>query len=85
MIKYAPIVFQQGDDATEALKILQTSGLKKCIDHLIQWADGQALEFSETSSSGTDDHFFRQEQYLLTYNLRLGYVGLERITGHIAS
>lgn len=82
MLTYGQIVFLQGDEATEALEILQTKGKVACIEYLAQWDNGdQGLEFRDTPSAGSTDSVFQHGEYILTYQGRYDYVGLERIVG----
>jgi len=74
---YQQIVFAQGDDAVEPLEILN-NGEDAAIEYLSQWDCGEG-EISEKPSSGNSDYVIEKDGYRLTYNLRLGYIGLERI------
>lgn len=80
MRTYTLIVFLQGEDADEPLAILDSQGESAAIDYLAQWDYGDAGEDFDEPSSGTDDDVHETDDgYRLSYNTRLGYIGLERI------
>ena len=76
---YVEVVFMQGEDANEALNVLDEQGEAAAIDHLAQWDNGDEGETRGTPSAGSQDVTYRDGRYLLTYNRALGYIGLERI------
>lgn len=83
-MEYQTIVFQQGEDADEALGILdQGRDPQAAIRHLAQWDYGDAGETRSELGAGTDDDTYEWmlngESYVLTYNTRLGYIGLDKI------
>lgn len=43
-MKYCRIVFLQGDEANEALEILDSDGAESVIEYLSQWDYGKELE-----------------------------------------
>jgi hypothetical protein len=86
---YQNIVFMQSDDADEALRILYDKHddsvvwswpdkVTETIEHLTQWDMGEG-EVNETSQSGSADDQKAEGNYILTWHLGLGYIGLERI------
>lgn len=78
---YQSIVFIQGDEANEPLDILDRDGAAAAVRYLAQWDYGDengSPEMTE-SSAGTSDRQERHGDYLLTWNNRLGYIGLERV------
>lgn len=76
---YQRIVFMQNEEAEEALAILDDQGEEAAIDHLAQWDNGdEGEEFPETAAGSSDDVHETEDGYILTYNRRLGYIGLER-------
>lgn len=79
--KYAQIVFAQGDDAIEPLKIYDEQGKEAAITYLAQWDNGKESEHDlrDKPSKGTRDRSFEVGEYILTVNQGLGYIGLERI------
>lgn len=76
---YEHIVFAQGEDADEPLRILDEQGEEAAIEYLLQWDDGECAEVSDASSAGSSDDTFEVDDLILTYNRRLGYIGLERV------
>lgn len=90
MPKYENIVFMQGDDADEPLRLLYDKHddsvvwgwpdkKTEAIAYLAQWDNGDPGEVRDTSSAGSSDYQHTEGEYLLTWNLGLGYIGLERI------
>jgi hypothetical protein len=77
---YHSIVFMQGDEAAEVLPIIEHQGEQAAIDFLSQWDFGGESEHSpEPAPWGADDRLYRSGPYILSYSLRLGYVGLCRV------
>ena len=80
MATYQSIVFAQGDDAGEPLGLLDERGVAAAVEYLAQWDQGDGSEEPQKeSSAGTSDYQERCGAYLLTWNNRLGYIGLERV------
>ena len=76
--KYKDIVFLQGDDAAEALDILDNAENPADIwDYLLQYED-DSNEIKDVPAYGTDDTIEEMDDLILSYNLSLGYVGLQR-------
>lgn len=80
-ILYHNIVFFQGEEADEPLQILDEKGVNKCLDFLAQWDYGSEMEHSpeEIPPWGTSDYVIKKKEYIICYNLRLGYIGLVRL------
>lgn len=79
VFKYQRIVFCQGEDANEPLRILDEQGEEAAIEYLAQWDMDPPGELFDESSAGSDDDVFESDDgYILSYNTRLGYIGLER-------
>jgi hypothetical protein len=78
--KYEEIVYMQGDDAEEALTILQDQGEEACLEHLKQWDNGDASDFSGDGVPwGKDDELiFGEGGYIVSYNPHLDYIALQR-------
>ena len=80
------IVFVQDDEADEPLNILRDNGEEATIEYLAQWDYGDETQFasevnghtysSPADCAGTHDTVSIVGDYALTYNLRIGYVGL---------
>jgi hypothetical protein len=80
MRTYTRIVFMQGEDADEPLRILDEQGEGAAVEYLAQWDYGDAgEEFDEPSSGEDDDVYETDDGFRLSYNTRIGYIGLERI------
>lgn len=76
---YYEVVFLQGDEAREALALLESDGEAAAMNHLAQWDFGGESEHSPTGKPwGSSDHVVREGDYFMSYNLRLGYIGLCR-------
>lgn len=76
-MKYARIVFMQGEEAEEPLRILDEDGTKAAIDYLAQWDNGDE-DVHSSSSAGTSDTVIAKGRYVLSFNRYIGYIGLER-------
>ena len=63
---------------TCALPIFDNQGDDAAIEYLCQWDTGEG-QVSEKPSNGSSDYVVEKDGYRLSYNLRLGYIGLERI------
>ena len=72
------IVFMQGDEANEPLSILDTDGTEATIEYLAQWhRPGEHELAQETAAGSSDDVLETDDGFILTWNVRLGYIGLE--------
>lgn len=77
--KYYEIVFMQGDDAKEALDILEKKGEKAALQYLKDWDYGKEMEHTAIEKPwGNDDELYEEDDYVMSYNTRLGYIGLVR-------
>lgn len=90
MTRYVDIVFCQGDDAIEPLDILNTFGVDAAAEYLAQWDQGEpASEFNSTAtpSAGTSDYAeaTSDANYIVSWNWRLGYIGLERVESEVSA
>ncbi len=72
------IIFLQGEDAAAALDLLDTEGEAAALDYLADWDNGDGYARCAEPGAGTDDDVYADGDYILTYNVRLGYIGLER-------
>jgi len=76
--RYERVVFLQGDEAEEPLSILDEKGPEAAINYLKQWHNYGEHEGSNELSNGSSDNIFKQDDgYILIWNTRLGYIGLE--------
>lgn len=78
MSKFAQIVFLSGDEAAEFLDA-EWFTYEKAIEVLSDWDMGEYHDVRDSPSAGTNDTQFMQDDYILTVNFRMGYLGLERI------
>lgn len=78
--QYQQIVFMQGDEALDALEILEQVGEQAAIDYLRLWESVEdTSEVSPISPAGDLDQVYEGENgYILNCNLRMGYIGLCR-------
>ena len=83
---YSRIVFLQGEEADEPLRILDESGQDAAIEYLAGWDYGDDDDTHDEAASGDDDDVYETspigplgDRYRLSYNTRLGYIGLERV------
>jgi hypothetical protein len=79
---YYSIVFMQGDDASEAFKVLDSEGNEGLLNYLKQWDFGgeseNHLTRSEKKPWGTSDKLITIGKYTISYNKNFGYVSLTR-------
>jgi hypothetical protein len=75
---YERLAFVQGDEAYDALCVLEEDGLAACLRFMVQQSGDSQGELHEQLAGGASDNTYRDEGWILTYNLRIGYVGLER-------
>lgn len=88
--RYVDVVFQQGDDAAETLALLDDCGEHAALDHLIEWDFGVETEIraeyigriNVELATVPGERTYSYGEYVMTYNLRRGYVGLSRIVRH---
>ena len=87
-MKYCNIVLiHDYEDATvnrllhEFNSIDYDNPIKESIDYLSQWDYGKESEYDlmDNPPYGTSDYTEQIEEYVLSYNLRLGYMALCRI------
>jgi len=71
------IVFLQGNEAEIPLDMLKDQGEEVAIEYLLQWDYGEG-EYHNHSCWGNSDTVYNQDDLILTYNERLGYIDLCR-------
>ena len=77
--KYYQIVFLKGKDAKEPLQLLDKEGEKEVIKLLSSYDYGKEMDFDPVEKPWSDDdETFEDENYVLVYNKKLGYVNLLR-------
>lgn len=82
--KYCSIVFMQGEEADEAMSILDEQGELAAIEHLKQWDFGgeseHMLSITDAPPWGLSDRLFKDGNgYVLSWQPRLPYISLTRI------
>lgn len=75
--KYEDIVFMQGDEAYQPLEILDREGPDAALKYLEQWHYPGEHQTSQTLGQGSDDKVYEKDGYTMTWNPRLGYIGLK--------
>ena len=90
LVRYQRIIFLQGDEADDIITHLSNiedgyivrgateESIDAAIAHLSQWDMGDEGEISDSPSHGTDDRTAEVGDYLLSWHVGLGHVGLER-------
>jgi len=78
---YADIVFLRGDEADEAMKILEECGEDELFDYLSQWDLGtyDNCDVTDEPRAGGSDTVIRRGDYIISYNENYNYVGMEKI------
>jgi hypothetical protein len=77
--KYEEVIFLQDSSASEALDILDSKGEAAALDYLKQWDNGDGGEVLGTNPGGRTDSKFEKDGYLMTYNTKVGYIGLSKV------
>lgn len=86
MTSYINIVFQQDDDATEALVIYSNEGVKAAVAHLAQWDYGDNYEPARSElGNGATDRLYECGPYILTVSSEFLYIGLDLIVKGVES
>lgn len=77
---YEDIIFLQDSEAEEALNILDTEGKEKAFDYLQQWNYGDSpVKTCDSTPWGLRDKLYEKDDYVMSYNLSLSYIGLIRV------
>ena len=71
------IVFFQGNDAEIPLDMIKDQGEEVAIEYLEQWDFGEGQEY-DYPYWGNGDTVYKQDDLILTYNKKFGYIGLCR-------
>lgn len=75
--RYEDVVFIQGEEAEEPLRILDDEGEEAALNYLKQWHNpGQHMGSAELGH-GTSDKTFEKDGYIMSWNPRIGYIGLQ--------
>lgn len=76
---YAPIIFMEGEEAEEPLRLLKKKSVLAAVRYLSQWDCGEYYDVREEPAKGTSDNYEVHMGYLISWNSFLGYIGLEKI------
>lgn len=79
VMRYASIAFLQGDEASEALDVIERRGPQAGISHLAQWlheSDPYCYETYDEPPNGADDHVHLDGNLILSWSHQYGYAGL---------
>jgi hypothetical protein len=81
-MKYSDIILMEGSEAQGVLKLLEEEGEESALEFLKQWNYGestiQEMEEGQTPWGRSDD-IYRKDDYVMSYNKGLGYIGLTQI------
>lgn len=75
--RYENVVFLQGDEAEEPLKILNDEGEDAALEYLKQWHYPGEHMGTNKLGAGTDDRTYKKDNYIMDWNSRIGYIGLQ--------
>ena len=75
--RYEDVVFLQGDEAYQPLEILDTKGQDAAMEYLKQWHSPGEHQGSQELGHGSDDQTYEKDGYIMTWNTRIGYIGLQ--------
>lgn len=78
--KFMEIVFFQGEEAEQPIKIYNRRGLSALVDYLKQWDynENEIIETEYDKIVGRCDRIFEVDEYLVNINFGLPYVGLTK-------
>jgi hypothetical protein len=75
--EFENVIFFQDEAAEEALSILNRDGEDAALAHLAQWHyPGEHETRTGDAGFGTDDDVYEKDGYILSWNSRVGYIGL---------
>lgn len=75
--KYEDVVFLQGSEAEEPLRILSEEGEDAAMNYLMQWHDHGNHMGSDELKHGSSDETYEVGGYHMAWNTSLGYIGLQ--------
>jgi len=80
-MRYEQIVFLQGDEAEHALKLIEKYTPKAAIIFLRTMFEGMfEPTITEEEPWGSGDQLYKNKDMVLSWNDRIGYIGLCRFT-----
>lgn len=80
--KYEDIIFlhQDSEEAYEAFAILEDRGEHETMEFLKQWDYGECpVEERPDAPWGKYDKNYQEGDYIMSYNMGLGYIGLIKV------
>lgn len=80
---YEDVVFMQGEDAEDALSILETQGEDAALNYLKQWHEPGSHMGSSELGHGSGDETYEKDGYIMSWNSRMGYIGLQYDLSHM--
>jgi hypothetical protein len=75
--KWQNLIFLQGEEAEEALSILDEYGEEEALKYLLEMADGGG-EIYDSTPWGTSDNTYSSGGVVMTYNPTIGYIGISK-------
>lgn len=82
-MRFRSVVFLDGDNADEALRILDRDGDDSLFEYLMQWEYGEPSEESDREPWGQSDwtttHRCGDSAYVVSHNWNLSYVSLTEV------
>ena len=81
--KYEDVVFLQGDEAYEPLERLDREGPDAALEYLKQWHNPGQHMGNQELGHGSSDQTYEKDGYIMSWNSRLDYIGLQYDTQHI--
>ena len=74
---YESVIFLDGSEADEAFEILNNDGEYAAMEYLKQWHDYGNHMGQQELGHGTSDETYEKDGYIMSWNSRIGYIGLE--------
>jgi hypothetical protein len=73
---YEDVIFLQDSSADEVLDILNNEGKDEALNFLIQWHYPGEHMMRDNVGSGDSDSIYKKDGYIMSWNSRIGYIGL---------
>lgn len=80
--KYEDVVFMQGQEAEEPLRILDQEGEDAALEYLKTWHMVGSHMGNDKLSHGSSDLTYKKDGYIMSWNPHLGYIGLQYDLNH---
>lgn len=74
--RYEQVVYLQGEEANEAMDILNNEGKDAAMEYLKQWHQPGIHMGSNEPGHGTEDKTYEKDGYIMAWNPYLPYIGL---------